>query len=253
MPNPAIRHLAPAKKTCIGAGVEDDKLTVIIPCAGIGRRMKSQGPKALFELHGGITILERQLHILWQVFPHVEIIIVVGFGGNLFYDQIKSKYPIRLIHNFHYEETNVCFSIGLGLQAAINNDILLIYGDLVFNQHVLEGITLPNSSRLLVDNKGDIRKEEVGVVSPNQVVTNVSYGIAQKWGQIAYFTGKETQLMRGVTCASKSHTWIGSELINAIIDCGGHMETIEHKKGKIIEVDSPKDLELARKIFNASS
>jgi len=249
----ATRHLAPAKKDCIGAGVKDDKLTVIIPCAGVGRRMKSQGPKGLFELHGGITILERQLHVLWQTFPNVEVVLVAGFGGNLIYEKIKTCYPVRLIHNHHYNETSVCFSIGLGLQATINNDILIVYGDLVFNSHVLDGVTVPTSSRIVVDNKGQIRSEEVGVVSPEGIVTNVSYGVKQKWGQIAYFTGREVQLMRDIACGSKSHTWIGSELINTIINLGGRIETIEHAKSKIVEVDSVKDLEKARKTFNASS
>ena len=43
-------------------------LSVIIPAAGMGRRMKSYGPKGLISLNGP-SVLERQLKIVWKIYP----------------------------------------------------------------------------------------------------------------------------------------------------------------------------------------
>ena len=57
-------------------------LSVIIPAAGMGRRMKSYGPKALIEINkNGTTIIERQINLLWKVYPGAEIFVVIGFEG----------------------------------------------------------------------------------------------------------------------------------------------------------------------------
>ena len=55
------------------------KMTVIIPAAGAGRRMKSYGPKCLIDLTPNQTILDRQLEIINNTFKRTEIILVCGF------------------------------------------------------------------------------------------------------------------------------------------------------------------------------
>ena len=52
-----------------------DSLNIIIPAAGMGRRMKSYGPKALIKI-GSSTVINNQISILKTYFPDAHITLV---------------------------------------------------------------------------------------------------------------------------------------------------------------------------------
>src|SRR5688500_8684027 len=93
-----------------------DKLIAIIPAGGCGHRMKSYGPKCLTSLGGGDTVLSRQLDILRKYNAETEIILVLGFEAEKVYKFVPSN--VRVVENQLYEETNVAYSINIGLKAA---------------------------------------------------------------------------------------------------------------------------------------
>ena len=126
----ASRHISLAKSS---EQEKNERLTILIPAAGMGRRMKSYGPKCLINI-GGITILERQIKILLKLYPGSDIIVIAGFESDKIRKKIKTKYPVRIVNNHKYEDTNVLYSLSLGLQASINRNFLIVYGDLVFNK-----------------------------------------------------------------------------------------------------------------------
>ena len=126
----ASRNVVKAKEQQVDQKGED--LSVVIPAAGIGRRMKSHGPKSLIHIKDS-SIIERQIKLVHKYYPESEIIVVVGFGANLIREKIRRKYPVKLVYNFDYENNNVCRSIGIGLQVCNRKNVLLMYGDLVFN------------------------------------------------------------------------------------------------------------------------
>ena len=65
-------------------------MSVIIPAAGMGRRMKTYGPKCMIPING-VPIIERQIKQLNKVYPNCDIIIVVGFGSSVISDTINSS------------------------------------------------------------------------------------------------------------------------------------------------------------------
>ena len=58
---------------------EPTEIDIIIPCAGLGKRMKSYGPKPLIKIKDNKTILDNQLKIIKKFFPNPNIIMVCGF------------------------------------------------------------------------------------------------------------------------------------------------------------------------------
>ena len=63
-----------------GAGTTpDNPLTVIIPVAGMGHRMKSYGPKCLLQANQKETIIEKTISNVRKEYPYSDIIVVVGF------------------------------------------------------------------------------------------------------------------------------------------------------------------------------
>tara|TARA_R110000824_G_scaffold177357_7_gene356714 strand:+ start:532 stop:1275 length:744 start_codon:yes stop_codon:yes gene_type:complete len=237
---PASRNITSVKKEQIQEYGED--LSIVIPAAGIGRRMKSHGPKSLIYVKD-CSIIERQIRLVQKYYPKSEIIVVVGFKSDLMREQIRKKYPVKLIYNFQYEENNVCRSIGIGLQACNRKHVLIIYGDLVFNYKTIKGLH-DGVSKLLFDSKGFLNDNEVGMlVSEDKTVTNLSFGLKDKWCQIAYLHGRELKELENITIQDECEKWFGYEAINKVIENGGRFVGVEPNGMRIFEIDSPKDLQ----------
>jgi choline kinase len=234
----ATRHIAPTKRQ---ANNKREGLSIIIPAAGMGYRMKSCGPKTLTPLYGGITLIEQQLQTLWSCYPNAEIFIVVGFEAEKVRGVLR-EYPVHFIYNPLHEQTNVLYSIGLATQAVVSNCALLVYGDLIFNENAVRNLH-GGISKVVVDAYGCLRENEVGVAYQNKMVTNFAYGLPEKWAQIAYFAEKELELMKRVSVRSDVSQWFGYEGMNQIIECGGSFEVIRPRTMKLVEIDSTKDLE----------
>ena len=126
--------------------------------------------------------------------------------------------------------------------AASYPEVLIVYGDLVFNQYAIKN--LRGSSKVVVDTNNFFKKEEVGVVlSHNNYVTNMSFGIDTKWAQIAYLSGKELNLFKNISTKKECCHWFGYEGLNYVIENGGRIECYRHKLMKIFEIDAARDLE----------
>jgi len=244
--NDASRHITSTRRNAPDSA-NDDALTIIIPAASVGKRMKSLGPKALLTLNRGVTILESQLKKLWSEYPQAEIIVVTGFQGDKVRKQFRGTYPVRFVTNPFYEDTNVAYSLQLALQAAISPRVLIVYGDLVFNASAIRTIAT-GPSAILVDSKEHFKTEEVGVQTHDGVVTNLSYGLNTKWGQMVYLIGRELRLFEISVFNTETEKWFGYEVLNNVINRGGVFSAIEPPYMRIVEVDTPKDLERARMI-----
>ena len=77
-----------------------DSITVIIPAAGEGRRMKSYGPKPLIQLTKG-TILDRQIRLIDKVLGPVDFIIVAGFECDKLMDSCPERF-IKVENEFNH-------------------------------------------------------------------------------------------------------------------------------------------------------
>jgi len=237
MANTATRNITSAKKQI---KPNTSELSIVIPAAGMGRRMKSYGPKALINIYDNMTLIERQVELLWSVYPKAEIFVVVGFEAERIRKRL-SDYPVRFILNPMHETTNVLYSIGLAMQAIISNEVMIVYGDLIFNESAIRN--LRGSSKVVVDNKGLLKKREVGLITQNKKVTNFSFGLEKKWGQITYLTGKELYLFKEIAIKKESSQWFGYEALNYVLDRGGKLQSVSPPAMKIFEIDIAKDLE----------
>ncbi len=220
-------------------------LSIIIPAAGMGRRMKSYGPKPLIELDNRQTVLSRQLRILRMNYPTADIVAVLGFES----ERIIKTLPqgIKVVENECFGETNVVRSIGMGLRVASHQNVLVVYGDLVFNQPTIENIT-QSGSVVVVDTHDRFGEDEVGCNILDGRVTSFSYGLETKWAQIAYLTGRELDLFKKSAWHADHRRWFGYEALNAVVEGGGRLRAVEPKGMQVIEIDSSKDIEKARSI-----
>ena len=228
-----------AKKLSPGTA-DQNLLSVIIPVAGMGHRMKSYGPKCLLHTDAKSTIIERIIFNVHKTYPYSDIITVVGFDA----DKVIKILPrdIRIVENQLYEDTNVVESLRLALNNAAYDNVLIIYGDLIFNPETLLGLT-EGGSCAVVDTKSRFKNEEIGVTIVDDGITNFAYGLDTKWAQIIYLTGQELLFFRELCFDRKRNRMYPFELLNIVLNKGGKIKAIEPEKMKIMEVDSLRDLE----------
>lgn len=219
------------------------KLIVVIPAAGLGRRMRSYGPKALIKIAGGETVVARQIRLTRLAFPGAEIIVVTGFES----DRLRRALPrdVRVVVNASYDETNVAHSLLLGIQhARPTASVLVVYGDLVFNTRAIEGLDKSTSS-LIIDARPGSREDEVGVNVVDDEVMCLAYGLPAKWAQIALLRPREAALFREVAREPRRKRQFGFEILNEILDRGGTFAAHVPDGLSLVEIDSSKDIEPA--------
>lgn len=232
------RFTSTIKKKGSGTTAENP-LTVIIPVAGMGHRMKSYGPKCLLQANQKETILGKTITNIKKEYPHSDIIVVVGFESE---KVVKSlPHSVRVVENARYRDTNIGESIRLGINASANKKLLIVYGDLIFNVHSIRDLT-SDGPCVVVDSKSRFKENEVGVTIVDGFVTNFAYGLSNKWSQIAYFEDESFEALKLLCSDKRKNKLYPFELFNIIINSGIVIKAKEPKGMLIREIDSLKDL-----------
>lgn len=226
-------------------GRKNEKHSIIIPAAGMGYRMRSYGPKPLIRINQEKTIVQNQIEIIKNNFVNPEIILVCGFEA----DKVMKNTPTDIIkiENESYEKTNVLRSIGMGLRAATSERVLIVYGDLVFNDEAIKNLKLENSC--IAIEQSYMADEEVGCNISDGFVEQLLPDIPNKWAQIMFLMDKELDIFRKISWDRNKSQYFGFEAINETIEKGGRFKSCTPNKAKITDVDSSKDLNMARKML----
>lgn len=132
-------------------------MKVIILAAGFGNRMKPltfKTHKTLLRV-GDQTVIERIINSLLSN-GIKDIVIVTGYKANDIRAFMQMKFPelkIEYVHNPNYETTNNIYSLWLAFQQVkIDQDILLIESDLIYEPSVLARLLRsPYPNAALVD------------------------------------------------------------------------------------------------------
>ncbi len=221
-------------------------LSIIIPCAGAGIRMKGYGPKALIEIKNK-TIIQRQLDIINSVYPNVDIIVVAGFEANRLMNTLSDR-KIMKVENENYENTGIARSIGMGLRVARTDIVGIVYGDLVFNKWALPD-TIKESTIVVDKLDGTMKEDEVGCTVIEDRLEWMSHGLKQKWAHMLFLTGKELFEFQKLAWNPEKRSLFGFELITDIMQREkGKFKAYTHPNIKVVDVDYKKDIEIAEKI-----
>lgn len=222
-----------------------NKLSIVIPAAGLGRRMKSYGPKAMLKL-GSEPLIVRQVRLLAQVFPSAEIVVVVGFGA----DKIRRALPagVKLIYNAEFEETNVARSVAAGIKAAKGDRVLVVYGDLVFNRKTVQHFAEQELSCLLTASGGG-REGEVGVNVVDGHALYFSHGLPTIWAHMVLLTGLERHLFLQIASDCSKARHFAYEIFNLLLEHDNTtFRVLSPNRVTLAEIDTSKDIEKAIEI-----
>ena len=246
----------------------------IILAAGSGLRLGQHTkdiPKALLDLNGK-SILERQISLLRQHGIN-EIFVVTGYQR-----EKHTLKDIEYIFNPRYAETEQLASMMVA-RTKISDDVLVIFGDIVFDEQILQQILVSNDDIGIAidldweksynerpDNPKSLADKVLIYQKKIQQISAKITSLSMKNQQIGEFLGVIKLSRRGSKIMvqkyqelERSHTGKfhdASSLEKAkLVDI--LQELIDSKieiypipiTGKWCEIDTPKDLERARKIF----
>lgn len=125
-------------------------MKALILNSGLGSRMgdlTSDHPKCMTVLKDEETILSRQLRMLADE-GITDVVITTGYKEDVLVNYCKSlDIPVNIsfVYNDRFSETNYIYSIYLA-RRELDDDLILMHGDLVFDKTVLkEIVTNPDS------------------------------------------------------------------------------------------------------------
>ena len=249
-------------------------MRAIILAAGAGLRLGQHTkdiPKALLDLNGK-SILERQISLLREYGVN-EIFVVTGYQ--------REKHILKdigYIFNSRYSETEQLASMMVA-RTKIFDDILVIFGDIVFDGQILQQILAsdddiaiaidldweksynerPDNPKTLADKVLIDRKKILQISAKVKSLDMKNQQIGEFLGIIKLSPNGSKIIIKKYEELEKSH--IGKfhdadsleraklvDILQELIDSKVDIFPISIS-GKWCEIDTPKDLERARKIF----
>ena len=247
-------------------------MKAIIVAAGPGSRLNpltNEIPKCLLEV-GGKTILERALEALRENGIE-EIAVVRGYCSYLV------NYPnVTYYENPNYRENNILRSLFYA-EGEMNDDLIFSYSDIVYSSEIVAKLMECESEiALIVDvnwlqhyngrDRHPISEAELVKVANGKVV-KIGKGVvspAEAHGEfigLAKFSKSGAEVMRTAYhrvaeerpaapfqhAASLEKAYM-TDMIQELVDNGSLVQSIDIEGGWM-EIDTPQDLERARKLF----
>ncbi|MFX1585222.1 MAG: sugar phosphate nucleotidyltransferase [Promethearchaeota archaeon] len=157
-------------------------MKAVILNAGVGKRLgylTENNPKCLIKITNDETILDLQLKnlILCNL---IDLVMLTGPFEEKIKSHISENYPtlnVQYIHNPIYEKTNYIYSIHL-LKDFINDDVILLHGDLIFSILSLEQILNSEEKNCVLVNKEiEIPKKDFKALIIDERITKIGVEI----------------------------------------------------------------------------
>lgn len=129
-------------------------MIALILNSGLGKRMgdlTNEHPKCMTEIANNETILSRQLKLLYEC-GITKVVMTTGLFDKILVEYCYSlNLPIQyhFINNPIYDQTNYIYSIYMAKEF-LDEDIILMHGDLVFEISILQNIMKEYTSCMTV-------------------------------------------------------------------------------------------------------
>ena len=152
-------------------------MKVLILNSGMGSRMgilTSEHPKCMTEISNTETILSRQLKIIANAGID-EVVMTTGPFDSVLVNYCQSlnlPLHIRFVKNPVYKDTNYIYSIYCAREY-LEDDIILMHGDLVFENAVFEAIMSSQESCMAVSSTLPLPEKDFKAVIQNNRISRV--------------------------------------------------------------------------------
>lgn len=236
-------------------------MKALILNSGMGKRMgvlTSEHPKCMTELLHGETILSRQLRLLEEQGIR-QVVITTGLFDQVLVDYCNSlnlNLDYTFVYNQQYAQTNYIYSMELAKQE-LDDDILLMHGDLVFTKPVLEQVLASKTSCMTVSTAVPLPEKDFKAVLgedgwiqkvgieffESAVAAQPLYLLKQKDWTVWKYAISEF-------CARGERSCYAENALNTVSDrC--KIYALDVKNALCQEIDTPEDLEKIKGILDS--
>ncbi len=226
-------------------------MKALILNSGMGSRMgvlTKEHPKCMTEIIYGETILSRQLKQLSDM-DIKNVVITTGYYDNVLAEycrELDLPLQIQLVHNPRYKDTNYIYSIYCA-KDYLDDDILLMHGDLVFDDGVLESVIDSVESCMTVSSTLSLPEKDFKAVVDNGYVKKVGIEFFDNAlaAQPLYKLKRDdlSKWMAKITeyCENGNTSVYAENALNEL-DGACNIRALDVKDELCAEVDNPEDL-----------
>lgn len=153
-------------------------MIALILNSGLGTRMgvlTSRHPKCMTEISTKDTVLSRQLKMIAEA-GITEVIMTTGAFDSILVNYCKSlELPLHItfVNNPVYDTTNYIYSIYCAREYLKDDDIILMHGDLVFENSVFDDMLASTASCMAVSSTIDLPEKDFKAVIENDTISKV--------------------------------------------------------------------------------
>ena len=221
-------------------------MKIIILAAGLGKRLGKNLPKSLVKLSNGKSILEHQLDNIGKIMSTGNVLVITGYKNNI----IKSSFPhINQVNNTRFDKTNTSKSLLIGL-SKLNEDIIFMNGDIVFDPDILKLILENRSNNLICVNRLKVGDEEVKYsLDKDNYINEISKSVTVPSGEavgINFIKKEYLDNFRQSLVICSDHDYFEKAIENSI-KRGVKFAPLDIKNRFCIEIDFKEDLQTADK------
>ena len=241
-------------------------MKALILNSGLGHRMgvlTSEQPKCMTEISANETILSRQLKLLYNA-GISDVCITTGYYDNVLMEYCNQIYPdkkITFINNPLYKDTNYIYSIYLA-KDYLDDDIILMHGDLVFEETVLDDIIASKESCMKVSSAEPIPDKDFKAVVEDGHVKKVGVEFFENVleAQALYKLNKEDwkvwidKISEFCESGDESKRKCYAENALNLVTDKCKIKAFDVKERLCTEIDTPEDLEkVAKRLYEVES
>ena len=152
-------------------------MKALILNSGTGSRMGNIGTckcLCLLEVSEGVSIVDEQLRRLLKC-GITDICMTTGPYEEELKSYLQNRYPsvnFKFVHNNIYSQTNYIYSIFLAKEW-VQEDILLIHGDLVFGTELLRDAIASPHSCMVTDSTKTLPEKDFKAVVKNSLIRSI--------------------------------------------------------------------------------
>lgn len=231
-------------------------MKALILNSGLGHRMgdiTKTHPKCMTEITEKDTILSRQLGFLHKA-GIKEVVMTIGYFDDVLINYCNSlSLPLKFtfINNPLYAETNYIYSIYCA-KSLLEDDILLMHGDLVFEESVLKDMLEEKESCMKVSSTSALPdKDFKAVVRDGEVkAVGIEFFDSAMEAQALYKLNKEDWMvwLNKIIeyCENDKRKCYAEVALNEVTDrC--HIKAYDVQDRLCTEIDNPEDLDKVKK------
>ena len=227
-------------------------MKALILNSGLGSRMgvlTSEHPKCMTEISPRETILSRQLYQLAEA-GIKEVVITTGLFRDAliaYCESLDLPLSYTFVHNPDFRETNYIYSIYCA-RAELDDDILLMHGDLVFENEALDLLLACEHSCMAVSSTLPLPEKDFKAVLKDGKVQKVGVGFFEDAmaAQALYRLRREDWrkwLDRICAFCEAGNRKVYAENALNELDGAAEIYALDVKELLCAEVDDPADLE----------